>query len=237
MRYSRFEVLLGVLALAVGLACIPLLSQTQEAKSPAKSSTEKAAPAKAKPAAPAITGIGTTPNEEDMGNLAWVSGPSGHDLPEGSGTAAQGEPIFESKCSMCHGPAGQGVHWKSEAMSPVAGPMLIGPRAMATNNPPPRDPWIPPIVNGAPFPEVIFNTIAVEMPMFRPGTLKPDEIYSLVAFIFAKNGLIKEDQVMNKDTMREIKMPNGIYFPKSDAVYQDMKLRGCYKTHGVCLDD
>jgi cytochrome c len=73
------------------------------------------------------------------------------------------------------------------------------------------------------------------MPMLRAGTLKPDEVYSLTAFIFFKNGLIKEDDIMSRDTLPKIQMPNRQFFPASDDVYMDMKKRGCYDTHGVCL--
>ena len=45
---------------------------------------------------------------------------------------------------------------------------------------------------------VLFDTIAVEMPMFRAGTLKRESGLCLTAFILFKNGLIKEDEVMNQ---------------------------------------
>jgi hypothetical protein len=32
-------------------------------------------------------------------------------------------------------------------------------------------------------------------------------------------------------------MPNRPFFPASDEVFLDMKKRGCYETHGVCLAD
>ena len=187
--------------------------------------------------APAITGVGTTPTQEDLGNLAWASGPSGKSLPPGSGTAKQGADIFLAKCSMCHGANAQGVHWQPGELSPVGGLPLARPGGTGAPNKEAHSPWAPPITSGAPFPEVIFNTIAVEMPMLRPGTLKADEVYSLAAFIFFKNGLIKEDDVMNRETLPKIQMPNRAFFPDSDDVYMDMTKRGCYRTHGVCLAD
>jgi S-disulfanyl-L-cysteine oxidoreductase SoxD len=84
---------------------------------------------------------------------------------------------------------------------------------------------------------VIFDTIAVEMPMFNAGTLKPDQVYALTAFVLFKNGLIKEDDVMNRETLSELQMPNRKSFPSTDDVYMDMKKRGCYKTYGVCLGE
>lgn len=242
MRYSRFESLLAATALSAAVCCLSALAQTQPQKQ--QQSRPQAQPqAQTKPQpksqeqAPSITGVGTTPTQEDMGNLAWTAGPSGKDLPPGSGTAKQGADIFQAKCAMCHGEDARGVHWQPGAFSPIAGlPLAGGPKSDA----PPQaghNPWVPPITNGAPFPEVIFNTIAVEMPMFRPGTLKADEVYSLVAFILFKNGLVKEDDVMNRETLPQIQMPNRKYFPATDDVYMDQKKRGCYQTHGVCVGE
>ena len=220
MGYFQSKGLLIVAALSAGLAGVALLAQTQS-----------------KAQTPAITGVGTTPTAEDMGNLAWASGPSGKSLPEGSGTAKQGAAIFAAKCSMCHGADAQGVHWQPGALSPIGGLPLAFPGGKPDANKEPHNPWGPPITKGAPFPEVIFNTIAVEMPMLRPGTLKAAEVYSLAAFIFFKNGLIKEDDVMNRNTLPKIQMPNRAFFPASDDIYMDMKKRGCYRTAGVCLGD
>jgi len=248
MRYFRFESLVAVAALSASFTCVHVLAQTQPAQAQkqqpqAQSQTQAQTPSRAqakpqtnvetKPQAPSITGVGAAPTQEDMGNLAWTAGPSGKDLPPGSGTAKQGADIFQAKCAMCHGEDARGVHWQPGAFSPIAGLPLAGPKAE-----PPHNPWIPPITNGAPFPEVIFNTIAVEMPMFRPGTLKADEVYALTAFILFKNGLIKEDEVMNSETLAQVKMPNRNSFPASDEIYStDQKKRGCYQTHGVCLGD
>ena len=187
--------------------------------------------------------MGATPTQEDMGNLAWASGPSGKGLPAGSGTAKQGANVFLGRCSMCHGANLQGVHWQPGEFSPVMGLPLARPDggglagSGSAPNKEARSPWTPPITGGAPFPEVIFNTVAVEMPMLRPGTLKADDVYAITAYIFFKNGLIKEDDVMNKDTLPKVQMPNRFFFPSSDAVYMDMNKRGCYQTHGVCLGE
>jgi mono/diheme cytochrome c family protein len=208
MRYSRFKCFVAAMALSASFGCVNLLAQAS------------------------YSGIGSPATNEDMGNLAWASGPSGKSLPPGSGTAKQGETIFMAKCSMCHGPDAHGVHWIPGKFSPVGGlPLTLPPRPSTG----PHDPWVPPITSGAPFPEVIFNTIAVEMPMFKPGTLTADEVYSLTAFVLFKNGFVKEDEVLNRETLSKIEMPNGKYFPAPGDVYLDMEKRGCYKTYGVCV--
>jgi S-disulfanyl-L-cysteine oxidoreductase SoxD len=181
------------------------------------------------------SGLGTVPTKDEMGNLAFASGFGGKDLPEGSGTAKLGADIFAGRCSMCHGANAEGVHWAPMAFSPLHGPRLGGGNGVpAFNRPPDR---IVTLAYSAPSPMVLFDTIAVEMPMFRAGTLKPDQVYSLTAFILFKNGLIKEDDVMNRETLSHLKMPNASTFPASDDVYMDMSKRGCYQTYGVCLGD
>jgi mono/diheme cytochrome c family protein len=179
--------------------------------------------------------VGTAPAQEDMGNLALTAGFSGKDLPPGSGTAKQGAPLFEGRCAMCHGANLEGVHWIPEAFSPIHGPRLGGGNSTPVFNRAPGQ--ISTLAYSAPSAMVIFDTITVEMPMFRAGTLKPDQIYSLTAFILFKNGIIKEDQVMNRATLPEVQMPNRNSFPASDDVYMDMKKRGCYKTYGVCTGE
>jgi cytochrome c len=46
------------------------------------------------------------------------------------------------------------------------------------------------------------------MPLNKEGTLKSDEVYSLVAFLLLKNGVIAEDQVLDPQTLPKVKMPN-----------------------------
>jgi S-disulfanyl-L-cysteine oxidoreductase SoxD len=245
MPYSQSNLFTAAIVVSASFACMSAFAQTQQARAQApqqqpraqtqsqpQSQSKAQAKPQEKPQAPAITGIGTPATPEDMGNLAWASGASGNDLPPGNGTAKQGAEIFAGKCAMCHGEDAHGVHWQPGAFSPIGGLPLAGPKKEGPNNP-----WVPPITNGAPFPEVIFNAIAVEMPMFRPGTLKADEVYSLAAFIFWKNGYIKEDDVMNRETLPQIQLPNRFFFLRSDDILLDLKKRGCYQTHGVCLGD
>ena len=46
------------------------------------------------------------------------------------------------------------------------------------------------------------------MPYDQPGTLKSDEVYSLVGWILNANGIIGENDEMNKSTLPKVKMPN-----------------------------
>ena len=45
------------------------------------------------------------------------------------------------------------------------------------------------------------------MPFEDPGTLEPNEVYSLTAYLLYLNDIIAEDAVMNADTLPQVEMP------------------------------
>jgi len=51
-----------------------------------------------------------------------------------------------------------------------------------------------------------------------------------------ENGLIQEDEVMDRETLPKVQMPNRNAFPASDEIYMDMWKRGCIETYGECRD-
>ncbi len=44
--------------------------------------------------------------------------------------------------------------------------------------------------------------------MTAPQTLSNDEVYALTAYIYALNGLVAEDAVLDADSLTAIQMPN-----------------------------
>ena len=60
----------------------------------------------------------------------------------------------------------------------------------------------------APYSTVMWDYISRGMPLNKEGTLMPDEVYSLTAFLLYKNGVIKEDDVMDAQSLPKLKMPN-----------------------------
>ena len=46
------------------------------------------------------------------------------------------------------------------------------------------------------------------MPWTQPKTLTDNEVYALTAYILALNKIIREDDVMNAETLPKVKMPN-----------------------------
>ena len=211
MRYTTFKLYMAVMALSTSVGCVAALAQ-----------------------APSVRGVGRPATQEDIGNAAWSSGASGKDLPPGKGTAKDAMPVYYAKCAMCHGANLEGKVWTPGSLSPISGNRLGGGTGVPVWNRPPG--LVVTLAYQVPWATVIFNTIAVEMPMFNPGTLKADEVYGITALVLFKNGLIKEDDVMDREPLPKVQMPNRNAFPASDEIYLDMKKRGCWKTFGDCRD-
>jgi len=47
------------------------------------------------------------------------------------------------------------------------------------------------------------------MPLGNEGTLKPDEVYSLTAYLLFVNKVIPEDTVLDQQSLPKVKMPVG----------------------------
>jgi cytochrome c len=127
-------------------------------------------------------------------------GPDGVGLPAGSGTAAQGATIFAAKCAACHGPNAEGT---------AAAVALVGRNpgdafdfAVAQEKERTKT-----VGNYWPYATTLYDYIHRAMPFDKPGSLEPDEVYSLVAFILARNGIIKDTTPMNAATLPTVRMP------------------------------
>src|SRR5579859_5392326 len=134
-------------------------------------------------------GVGRAATPEEIRARDVTVLPSGRGLPPGKGTAKEGAPIYITRCAMCHGATGK-------EGGPLA-PKLIGDTSYERG---PMTSW--------PFATSIWNYINRAMPRYQEGTLKPDEVYAVTAFLLFRGGIIKEDDVMDARTLPEIQMPN-----------------------------
>ncbi len=156
------------------------------------------------PAVPAQShsdSLGRTPSPEEVRAWDITISNEGKGLPAGRGTADEGEKIYGVKCAACHGASGRGG---------LAPPVVIDKDPHTTALRPRRV-----MVTRAPFSSVLWDYINRAMPMLTgPGTLKPDEVYSLTAFLLYKNDVINENDVIDAQTLPKVKMPNrGGYVP------------------------
>ena len=78
----------------------------------------------------------------------------------------------------------------------------------------------------SPFATVMWDYINRGMPLGKEGSLKPDEVYSLTAYLLFKNGVIREDEVMDAQSLPKVVMPNrqGFSLPAREWKHG---LRGC----------
>ncbi|WOJ96329.1 cytochrome c [Congregibacter brevis] len=132
--------------------------------------------------------------------------PDGLGLPVGHGTAAEGAALYEAHCESCHGVDGVGGAYGS----------LVG-RLADDNFSFGVDPALKKTIgNYWPYATTIFDYLRRAMPFDAPGSLKTNEVYSLVAYLLAENRVISEDMVMNQSTLPKVRMPAAGRFVPDD---------------------
>jgi mono/diheme cytochrome c family protein len=127
--------------------------------------------------------------------------PDGAGLPAGSGTAAQGAPIFAENCSGCHGDGGKGAT-TTQSGAPAA-PALVADQKING-----IDESTVTIANFWPYATTVFDYIRRAMPWTSPRSLTDDQVYALTAYILAENKLIDPKLVLNAQTLPKVQMPN-----------------------------
>jgi S-disulfanyl-L-cysteine oxidoreductase SoxD len=147
-------------------------------------------------------GVGRTPTAEEIRAWDISIGPDGKELPPGRGIAAEGAKLFIVKsCFACHGQTGSGgpaptlikSDGKTKSPYPCLSPCVNDSNVMALR---------------APYATTLWDYINRAMPLTKQGTLKPNEVYALTAFILYKNGVIQEEEVMDAQSLPKVKMPN-----------------------------
>jgi cytochrome c len=156
--------------------------------------------------------IGTPLSQQDIQGFDHIVGPEGKELPPGRGTAKEGAAIFAKRCEVCHGKNGQ---------NGIVRRLVVGkPGQPYTGN------FYGPEMNGPSYyayPTIAWDYINRAMPASNPGSLTPDEVYSLVAFLYYQNGIIKEDEVMDAQSLPKVVMPNRNGFVPAKPVYPPEK--------------
>ena len=151
-------------------------------------------------APPAQFGFGQAATTEDIARWNTDVDVLGRGLPEDSGTAAEGAPIYARQCAVCHG--ADGAHGAVPPAPPLVGrlpgdafPFATDTTAVAT------------VGNYWPYPTTLYDYIARAMPFPSPGTLTPHETYALTAFILVQNHIVPGNAVLNAKTLPLVRMP------------------------------
>lgn len=188
----RFDSRAVGLATVVCLASVGALAQN-EAKRPSTSVT--GAPTSEQ--LPERWGFGRIATDEEIAKIDIDVMPDGTGLPPGEGTVARGEELYYQLCAGCHGVGG-----KDGVNDQLVGRMPDDAFDFAT-----EDNHRKTIGNYWQYATTIYDYTFRAMPFDEPGTLKPDEVYSLVAWILHENGIIEEGDQMNAESLPKIEMP------------------------------
>lgn len=131
--------------------------------------------------------------------------PDGQGLPEGKGTAADGEGIFAEKCAACHGDFAEGVgRW----------PVLAGGMdTLATADP------VKTVGSYWPYLSTVYDYIYRAMPFGEAQSLTPDEVYSITAYILYMNDIITDDEFeLSNENFTTVRLPNEKNFFADDRM-------------------
>jgi S-disulfanyl-L-cysteine oxidoreductase SoxD len=159
-------------------------------------------------------GLGKPISDADI--AAWNIDvlPDGTGLPEGSGTAKQGAPIYAQKCALCHGENG---------VNPAPGILpLVGPSKFDHIDTMKTVPYYK-------YATTLFDVTRRAMPYSMPKTLTNEELYALTAYVLWLNKIIGENDVMDAKSLPQVKMPNRdnfIVWDPDKIGYDPLRIQG-----------
>jgi len=119
--------------------------------------------------------------------------PDGSGLPLGSGSAAEGEAVYNAKCFGCHG---------VECIKGPADPLVGGIGSLASMKP------VKTVGSYWPYATTLFDYIRRAMPFNAPQSLSNDEVYAVSAYLLFLNNIIDPEMRMDAKTLPQVKMPN-----------------------------
>lgn len=151
-------------------------------------------------------GFGEAASPERIAAWDIDIGPDGEGLPPGSGSVERGETLYRLQCVQCHGARGEGSQFE----------------ALAGRVPGDRFPfsedrrWRITVGSYWPYATTLFDYIRRAMPQAAPGSLPPDDVYALTAFILQLNGILESGDSLDAESLPRIRMPARDRFVRDD---------------------
>jgi hypothetical protein len=150
-------------------------------------------------------GVGRAPTAEEVKAWDLTIPPDGQGLPPGRGTAVLGKPVYAERCAACHGDNGDDPKYRA----------LVGGRGPLTSAELSENlDWLlggkPVLTIGRfwPYATTLWSYINRAQPFDEPGSLAPDQVYAVTAYLLFLNGIIGEADVLDARTLPAVKMPN-----------------------------
>jgi cytochrome c len=138
-------------------------------------------------------GFGKPATAQEIAGWDIDVSPDGRGLPKGGGTAVAGKPLYEQHCAACHGMKGEGK----------PADRLVGGRGTLNTDRP-----VMTVGSYWPYATTVYDYINRSMPFHAPQSLKPDEVYSITAYLLHLNGIVGESEVMDATSLPRVQMPN-----------------------------
>lgn len=128
-------------------------------------------------------------------------------LPKGSGNVDRGQALFEEKCASCHGTFGE----SNEVFTPLVGgttkdDMKTGRvKALSSGELPQRTTFTKVATIST-----VFDYIQRAMPWTAPKSLKPDDVYAILAYLLNLAEIVPADFTLSDQTIVEVqaRLPN-----------------------------
>ncbi|MEL7098870.1 MAG: c-type cytochrome [Pseudomonadota bacterium] len=219
-RAAQLETTATASAAKVSEAAAQAKAEAARAAELAAQVTElKAAPASLTAPAPqrdGTFGLGRDALAEEI--AAWDVDilPDGRGLPVGSGDAITGEEVFYDYCASCHGDFAEGVdNW----------PVLAGGFDTLGD----KDP-VKTVGSYWPHLSTVWDYVNRSMPFGAAGTLTPDEVYAITAYILYSNDLVADDFVLSNENFGAFEMYNKDGFvidDRPDLEYTEWRAEPC----------
>jgi len=136
--------------------------------------------------------LGQPMTEEALRDWDLIVLPDGTGLPEGKGTGVQGRAVYEQQCAVCHGSPGP---------LPAGVPALFVESSEGSAE-------VRTVGSYWPYASTLFDYVRRAMPATAPKSLSTEEVYQVVAYVLAINGIIAQDFELNNINLPQIAMPN-----------------------------
>lgn len=128
-------------------------------------------------------------------------------LPKGSGSVDSGQELFEEKCASCHGTFGE----SNEVFTPLVGgttkdDMTTGRvKGLSSGELPQRTTFTKVATIST-----VFDYIQRAMPWTAPKSLKPDEVYAILAYLLNLSEMVPADFVLSDKNIADVQkiLPN-----------------------------